>query len=624
VVNIPVFFTADLAGVAGAAAVIDSVEQAPEPAVVVASAPACGSLVPPLDGNRVLVVLGEPPDGLRPFLSLAAEPSSDHLESAVSAARMALEHSMEVERLRRTLTAHRALERELLEIGTALSAENDLRRLLDRILTSARTLVNADAGSLYLVERVGEDERRLRFVLAQNASREMTWSEVTLAIDQGSIAGMAASTARPLRIDDAYSLPEDSVFRFNRSFDEETGYRSRSLLAVPMLTRTGELVGVVQLLNRKRDPEALLLTESDVDRLVLPFTAQDEDLLRALASQAAVALENTRLVEEIQALFESFVRASVTAIEQRDPPTSGHSFRVAAYTIGLAQALERQPPASYRGVRFSHDEVRQLRYAALLHDVGKVGVREAVLTKARKLYPYQERLVLERFERARHALKLARTRALIEDLTRRGSSPSATDLERLSQELLAIDAELDDALEIVDRAGKPNVTDREVTRTLEEIGRRQFPGRHGEPVRLLQQDELHFLHLSRGNLDDREREEIQSHVVHSFQFLNTLPWPSHLRRVPDIAALHHEKLNGQGYPGRLSAPDIPVEVRMLTISDIYDALTAGDRPYKRSVEPMRALAILEQEVREGALDAALFRVFVEAQVYRFPAAPPPA
>ncbi|MCG6961714.1 MAG: GAF domain-containing protein [Acidobacteria bacterium] len=622
--NIPVFFTADLAAVAGVAGVIESLTEAPEPAVVVASAPACAGVPVPLDGNRVLVVLGEAPHGLRPFLSLPAEPSSGHLDSAVAAARVALENAMEVERLRRTLTAHRALERELLEIGTALSAENDLRRLLDRILTSARTLVNADAGSLYLVDQGGGEEPRLRFVLAQNASREMAWSEVTLAIDHSSIAGMVASTANPLRIDDAYTLPEDSPFGFNRSFDEETGYRSRSLLAVPMLTRAGELVGVVQLLNRKRDPEALLRTEDDVERLVLPFTSQDEDLLRALASQAAVALENTRLVEEIQALFESFVRASVTAIEQRDPPTSGHSFRVAGYTIGLAQALEKTPPPSYRGIRFSRDEVRQLRYAALLHDVGKVGVREAVLTKARKLYPYQELLVRERFERARHALKLERTRALIEDLTRRGTTPSAGNLERLSEELLAIDAELDDALEVIDRAGRPNITDREVTRVLEEIGRRQFPGRHGEPVRLLQQEELHFLHLSRGNLDEREREEIQSHVVHSFQFLNTLPWPSHLRRVPEIAALHHEKLNGHGYPSRVSAPDIPVEVRMLTISDIYDALTAGDRPYKRSVDSTRALEILEQEVREGALDAALFRVFVEAQVYRYPAAPPPA
>jgi len=603
-------------GTATGASEIEYACQAPDGSVVVVAAEELGvSPQAPPAGCR-LIVLGDPPSDLDVFLILPRETTRGSvLDRALDAACDSLQREQRSRALEERLADARSFQRELLEIGAALSADLDLEDLLERILTAARRLVNADAGSLYLAEEHANG-RKLRFMYAQNASCASPWRESLLPIDTTSIAGMVATTGNPLTIADAYDLPEDAPYRFNPSFDLSSGYRTRSLLAVPMIDRQENLVGVLQLINRKPRVHPDQVDGETTSRETLDFTPKDLSLLQAMASQAAVVLQNSRLVDEIQELFESFVRASVTAIEQRDPPTSGHSFRVASYALALSEAVAHHPPPSHTHFRFSEGSARQLRYAALLHDVGKVGVREAVLTKAKRLYPDQERVVVERCEHARRALQSELQDRLLQELLRQDRAPSKADLAWLRSEMNAIDDDIDDCLDVIRAASSPTTTRASALRHLESIARRRFPGRRGEPLPFLSPDELRFLRVSRGSLDEAERREIESHVVHSFNFLSTLPWPRHLADVPRIAGRHHEKLNGRGYPNQLTAGDIPTEVRILTIADIYDALTSGDRPYKASIDRKRAISILENEAEEGALDGELVRVFVEAEVYR--------
>lgn len=574
------------------------------PGSVVVAATAEPGIAP--EGCRVIAFGdGEPPAGCFLHLPSAAPPSA--VASAVAVARASLEAEA-------AAREHTTRQRELLEIAAALSAERDVDRLLERILSSARALVHADAGSLYLVEGDG-DSRRLRFTLAQNDSVAGPWRESVLPIDSSSLAGMVAVTGRALEVSDAYEIAEDAPYRFNPSFDEATGYRTRSLLVVPMTTRAGELVGVLQLINRVGGTRTGPSPNRPAEREVEPFTRDDLELVSALASQAAVVLESSRLAAEVRRLFDAFVRASVTAIEQRDPPTSGHSFRVADYTVALARAAVHRPQPGWAGLDFTRDELQQLRYAALLHDVGKLGVREAVLTKRRKLYPDQERLVVERFAHARRALEAEMLERTLQAHMRRGTPPSTSDLARLARARARLGDELGwwlhRVLAAAEGRSEPGEED-----LLEEVAGFRFTGLDGVGRPLIEPDELGLLRVGRGTLDELERREIESHVVHSARFLATLPWPRHLARVPAIAARHHEKLDGSGYPDRLTAEAIPIEVRMLTIADIYDALTSGDRPYRTAYPPETAFSVLEEEVRGGALDPGLVRVFIESEAWR--------
>ncbi len=567
-------------------------------------------------GEALWIVIGDGPLPFQPFLALPPTCSSGQLARAVEAA-------LEVGGLRERVSAEsRAAARardqqlDLAWVGIALTAERYLDRLLKLILSTARELVNADAGSLYLIEE-RDGERTLRFALAQNDSVPPTMVASTMAITTESLAGYVATTGEPTTVDDVRRLPPDVPYRFNESFDLAIGYHTRSTLTAPISTRAGQVIGVLQLINRKTDAAARIVSAEDADAVVRPFGQPEVWLIRALAAQAAVAIENTRLVQEIETLFEGFVRAAVLTIEQRDPATSGHSHRVADYTVALAQAVEASPPPSYRGLAFSRDEMLQLRYAALLHDFGKVGVREAVLTKAKKLYPERLTVVQERFRHAARAQEVALLRRLLAALHDLGRAPTEEDLANLDLSVSRLRAEYDAHLAAVTLANEPAVLEQATAHLVTGLQRLTFPFDDGEAP-LLQPEEARALSVSRGSLDEAERREIESHVVHSYQFLLTIPWPKRLARVPTIAYGHHEKLNGRGYPNRLAADEIPPEVRMMTVSDIYDALTVGDRPYKRSVPSERALAILEDEVRGGYLDGDLVRVFVEARVFAHP------
>ncbi|MGH7354163.1 MAG: HD domain-containing phosphohydrolase, partial [Candidatus Rokuibacteriota bacterium] len=507
------------------------------------------------------------------------------------------------------------LERELSElnaIGIRLSAERDPRALLETILGKAREITQSDAGSLYLLEE-GPDGPRLRFALAQNDSVEVTFRETILPM-AGSVAGHVALTGEVVNLEDAYRPPAGATYQVNRWFDEHARYRTKSMLVVPMRTPQGETLGALQLINCKGEFAGRLVTPEEAERHVRPFGARHATLATSLASQAAVALHNSRLYESIQRLFEGFVRAAVTAIEARDPTTSGHSFRVARLTVALAESVDRADTGALRATRFSPGELRELNYAALLHDFGKVGVREHVLVKAKKLYPADLDRIRHRVELLSRDLELSTTRAKLERLLAAGAGDYAAFAAALDAEMEDAIQELRRHLDLIVTANEPAVLHSDFAAELARIADRAWQA-GGDARRVLTPDEARVLSIPRGSLTDAERVAIQQHVVHTFQFLAQIPWTRELRRIPEIARSHHEKLDGSGYPYGFRAEQIPLQSRIMTIADIFDALTASDRPYKKALRTDDALEILEHERRAGALDGDVLDLFVRDRVY---------
>ncbi len=422
-------------------------------------------------------------------------------------------------------------------------------------------------------------------------------------------------TGETLVIDDAYRLPEGAEYTINRSFDEENGYLTKSMLVFPMTNHVGEIIGVLQLINRKRVVAPGRLTAATVPQEVVSFDRETVELMRSLAGQAAVAVENNLLYESIERLFEGFVTAAVTAIEQRDPTTSGHSFRVADLTVELAKIVDGIDQGPYREIRFTTDQVREIRYASLLHDFGKVGVREQVLVKQKKLYPMQLDTIRGRFEFVMKSVESESNRLKLDFLLQHGRDRYDEFSARVDRETAEQMERLQKDFAIIAQSNEPTVLPEGDFQYLQQLAKRDYADVHGERRALVLPEEARILSIRKGNLDATERNEIESHVTHTFHFLQKIPWTKDLVSVPDIAYAHHEKLNGRGYPRKLTASDIPIQSRMMTVSDIYDALTAADRPYKRAVPTERALDILKMEVGEGLLDHSLVDVFIDAKVY---------
>jgi HD-GYP domain-containing protein (c-di-GMP phosphodiesterase class II) len=530
------------------------------------------------------------------------------LERAVEAAFADAERAAEITRLDRELS-------ELNAIGIRLSAERNPRDLLETILTKAREITKSDAGSLYLVEEGTDGTRQLRFALAQNDSVDFAFRSTTLALTNESVVGHVALTGQILNLADAYTPPVGAPYHINRSFDEQVGYRTKSMLVVPMRTPQGETIGALQLINCKPEFAMTLRTPDEIERVARPFDARHEKLASSLASQAAVALANSRLYESIRELFEGFVQASVTAIESRDPTTSGHSFRVANFTVGLASVVDHVNTGPYGATTFSTDEMMELRYAALLHDFGKVGVREQVLVKAKKLHAGELDRIWQRVELIKRGLELRYAGKKVEYLIEKGRRRFQEQAAAYDAELAAYLAELDDSLNRIVMANEPAVLPRDFAAEIERLALRSFEDHLGNRHAMITPEEAAILSIPKGSLTPDEVRQIQSHVVHTYQFLAQIPWTREFRRIPEIARSHHEKLDGSGYPYGVKADDIPLQSRMMTIADIYDALTASDRPYKRAVPVDAALDILAAERRAGRLDSSLLDLFIEAKVY---------
>jgi len=505
---------------------------------------------------------------------------------------------------------------ELAEVGVALSTERDLHALLDLILSQARRLTTSDAGSIYLVEHGprGSDARSLRFMLSQNSTLpDLALDDFAVPIDHSSLAGHAAAAGEPLVIDDVTRLPASVPYRQNRSFDERLHYWTKSVLVIPMKTHRGEVVGVLQLLNRKRSVRAMLHTARDASREVIPFDERSVAVVSALAAQAAVAIENSTLYESIERLFEGFVAASAAAIEARDPATRGHSARVAQLAVRTAESLQAAAGGPYAGTRFSREQLRELRYAALLHDFGKVAVREQLLVKEKKLHPAAFERVRSRFAYLHQAAELAYERARADFLLACGRARYAEAAEELERQRQRRHAELDGYLNAVLAANEPTRVTEASFEELQRIAAITYRAPDGTEQPLITGEELRALSVRRGNLDECERREIESHVLHTHRFLEQIPWTAELRGVPAIALGHHEKLDGTGYPRGVRAADIPLLTRIITVADIFDALTATDRPYKAAMPSDYALAVLRSEAEAGMLDAELVELFAAAR-----------
>jgi HD-GYP domain-containing protein (c-di-GMP phosphodiesterase class II) len=517
---------------------------------------------------------------------------------------------------------------ELNDIGVRLSAERDIDKLLELILQKSREITGADAGSLYLVERAREpgngDADRLRFELAQNDTVKVPFEKTTMRLDKASIAGYVAVTGSSVNVADAYRLPEGTPYGISRSFDETSGYRTKSMLVVPMRDHHELVIGVIQLINKKRDRSTVLKPASLVEEEVITFTSEDEKLASSLASQAAVAFENADLIARIQRLFEEFIHAAVAAVEQRDPPTSNHSRRVALLTVDLARKTSTVTSGPLAGVRLSDDQLKELRYAALLHDFGKVAVQERYLRKGKKLYARQMIAIRQRFAYILKSVEADHLRKQLE-LHDSGRATAAA-LAALDAEYQRRRADVERLRDAVVRANKPTVVAEESFTAFAKLPARDLGEKHEEdfPVEdwaeppFLSAAEMEALSIPKGSLTAYEKEKINEHVQKTYEFLVKIPWTGDLRGIPEIAWAHHEKLDGTGYPRRLKGAEIPVQAKMMTIADIYDALVAQDRPYKKAQTPEKALDILWGDAKNGWLDAELLKVFIEGKVYDLP------
>jgi len=507
---------------------------------------------------------------------------------------------IELARLQGTVERTAEEFHELSRIGMALMNERDRAVLIELILTQGKELTGSDGGGVLLRKEDKDSVARLhpeayRF----DSLPHLGLPNMTFDIDNTSVVGHAAVTKQPVAVADARDLPSAASFVASEEFQQRYQYRARSMLAVPMLTQLNEVMGVLFFINRKTDPRAAIRSEDDADRYVIPYTDREVRLAHSLASQAAVSIENSWLYAQIEHMLESLVTAAVSAIDARDPTTAGHSARVATLATALAEAVDRTNRGAYRELHFTRAQMRELRFAALLHDLGKVTVREDVLVKAKKLPPLLWERVTARFELIRQSLRLEHCGP---------NSPDGQLADRLR--------ELDGMFAIVRAANEPTVEDRLPDPALETIAEHTFEGPDGNTSPYLSPDELHYLRLTRGTLDERERAEIQAHVEHTRRFLSQIPWTDDLKGLVDYAYGHHERLNGTGYPLRLRDEDIPVPTRIISIADIFDALTEADRPYKPAVSSGRAIEILHNEVRAGCIDGELVDILTQSEVYR--------
>lgn len=369
----------------------------------------------------------------------------------------------------------------------------------------------------------------------------------------------------------------------------------------------------MQFINRKKARSLKITDEKSAHAYTLPFDSDINVLLQALASQAGIAIENTILQNDIKALFEGFVNASVAAIEQRDPTTSGHSFRVADLCVDLAKSVSASNITRLRNTRFTESEVRELKYAALLHDFGKVGVRESVLVKEKKLTAGSLENIQYRILLAKERLKSSTLSQQL-NLYRMGKF-SEKEFADYDKKLLNEVALLDDFFEAIKEVNEPSILNQDNRTMLEQINGYRL-GSQGEELAIITKEEFDLLSIAKGSLSPAERKEIESHVVHTQNFLNHIPWTKEFANVPTIAGAHHEKLDGTGYPHGMKEDQIPLPSKIMTICDIYDALTASDRPYKPAMNNENAIDILVNEASRGQLDSDLVQIFIDAKVFQ--------
>ena len=510
------------------------------------------------------------------------------------------------------------------EIGAALSHERDIDKLLENILVAAKTITHADGGTLY---RVTEDEASLRFEIVRTDSLKIAMGGTSgnpipfpllpLRTESGAennsmVAAYAAIHQKTVSIADAY-MAEGFDFSGTRKFDERTGYRSQSFLTVPMKNHENAVIGVLQLLNS---------IDTDTGKVV-PFSAADQRLAESLASQAAIALTNRQLISQLEALFESFIQLINVAIDEKSPYTGGHCERVPVLTMMLAEAVNAAETGPLADFDMTDKDRYELKIAGLLHDCGKVTTPVHVVDKATKLQTLYDRihLVDTRFEVLKRDAQIAMLKARLalrdghDD--QRKSPLDARAEAMLDEDLTRHLCQIESDREFLRHA---NVGSELMTPEAQERVKKIGTGYRwidvdGKSANFLSDDELENLNIRAGTLTQKERETINYHIVATIKMLEQLPWPKHLKNVPEYAGGHHERMDGKGYPNGLTREQMSVQARVMGIADIFEALTARDRPYKRGKTLSESLDILGKFRLNGHIDPDLFDVFVRQKVY---------
>jgi len=505
---------------------------------------------------------------------------------------------------------------QLNEIGVSLSKERDITRLLERILFAAKTITHADGGTLY---RMVEGNAELRFEILQTDSlqiamggtsgKEISFPNLPLRGPSGApndslVAAYAAIHHQTVNIADAYSEPNFD-FSGTRRFDERTGYRSRSFLAVPMKNHEGEVIGVLQLINAQLPGT----TE------VVAFSSADQSLVESLASQAAIALTNRMLMSQLEALFESFISLINLAIDEKSHYTGGHCQRVPALTMMLAEAVNQTAQGPLASFTMDDRDRYELKIAGLLHDCGKVTTPVHVVDKATKLHTLFDRIDLldTRFEVLKRDAEISALRRQLQLREKTDAAGEAAIWAHCKMEMAAIDADRDFLRAA--NTGAEKTADADLERVRRIAAGRVWRNVDGVETEFLTADELENLTIRAGTLTQAERNTINHHIVATIRMLEQLPWPRHLRNVPEYAGGHHERMDGKGYPKGLTRDQMSVQARVMGIADIFEALTASDRPYKPGMKLSQAMAIMQRFKLNGHIDPDLFDVFVVEKVY---------
>lgn len=501
----------------------------------------------------------------------------------------------------------------LQDISTKLMhPKSDGQNLLKDILEKSLSLLVCDAGSLYLKNANGN----LVFEVSLNRSIDFQFERHELDYPNRGLAAYVQATGQSLNISDVYEIPSNQDFEFDSSFDKKTGYRTRSVLAQPLMTTKGEVLGVLQLINRKWKSDETWPSE-DLEKIsrMPDFSQEDSQLLLSFAAVASSSIENANLYKNIEALFEGFVVASVSAIESRDLATRGHSDRVALLTVDLAEKVSFCQDNEIKDIQYSTMQLSEIRYAALLHDFGKIGVPEEVLNKEEKLSIFQKAAIRSRFNEFKQTAEIKTLREVIRSCMQNNRVPTPLEMKRIEKNILDFGTNIEDMWEKILDLNRPTVLSEDRSKILVDLEHIHCEDCRGNVKPLLEPEEVKNLSIFKGSLSIEERRSIEQHVTFTYEFLKRIPWTQDLGHVPDIAYGHHEMLNGSGYPRGISADQIPSQTRIMTICDIFDALVANDRPYKPALPLERALSILEMEAKAGKIDPRFLKVFIEAKVY---------
>jgi HD-GYP domain-containing protein (c-di-GMP phosphodiesterase class II) len=505
--------------------------------------------------------------------------------------------------------------KQLTKIGLALSAEKNISRLLEHIVDDARDLSNADAGTLYIMD---SDKAHLRFEILQNESMntrmggssgvEITLPSVPLYVNDrpnhSNVSSYSALTGEIVNISDVYET-EGFDFTGPRKYDATTGYRSKSMLVIPLRNHENEIIGVLQLLNAR-------LPETGE---VVAFSTEYEDLIASLASQAAVALTNTQLILDLRNLLYSFVKSIAAAIDEKSPYTGGHINRVVDLSLMIANKINETEDDKWKDVHFTEDELEELRLAAWMHDVGKITTPENVVDKSTKLEGIVDRIhhIETRFNYIAKSIENKYLKKKLELLS--GGGDAEDRIDRLDEEFAADMETLDRELEYIKSCNKPGefMEDDKVERIIEIANKTYIVD--GEKKPYLSGNEVENLCIRKGSLTNDERKIIENHAMMTLKILSELPFPRKLANVPEYAGGHHEKLDGSGYPRHLNGDVLPWQSRIMAIADIFEALTARDRPYKKPMKLSQALNILGFMKKDRHIDPDILDLFLETRLY---------